>query len=91
MSNHYTIQSILLAEDDRDDHLVFHSALMTIYPEQQLQRVSDGMELLSLLNNYIPELLFLKMDMPSKNGLECLKEIRKYFTLNALPMVVKLE
>ena len=86
--NHYTIQSILLADDDRDDHLIFHSALMTINPELQLERVSDGMELLTLLNNYIPNLLFVKMDMPRKNGLECLKVIRQYPTLNALPMVV---
>jgi CheY-like chemotaxis protein len=41
--------------------------------------VNDGVELMEYLannNNNLPQLLFLDLNMPRKNGLECLKEIR---------------
>jgi CheY-like chemotaxis protein len=41
--------------------------------------VNNGMELMDYLtkeNNPLPDLLFLDLNMPRKNGLQCLKEIR---------------
>jgi DNA-binding NarL/FixJ family response regulator len=82
------IQSIVLADDDRDDHDFFKAALQEIAPTQKLHVVTDGVQLLDLLQHYVPDLIFLDLDMPCKNGLECLKEIRNNSTLYNLPVVV---
>lgn len=82
------IQSIVLADDDRDDHDFFKAALQEIDPTKNLHVVTDGAQLLDLLQHYVPDLIFLDLDMPCKNGLECLREIRTNSTLHNLPVVV---
>lgn len=82
------IQSIVLADDDKDDHDFFRSALLEIDPAKKLHVVTDGVQLLDLLKHYVPDLIFLDLDMPCKNGLECLREIRTHSTLCNLPVVV---
>lgn len=82
------IKNIVLAEDDSDDLDVFKNALSESNPSIHLQTVSNGQDLLSLLNNYCPDLLFLDLDMPFKNGLECLIEIRSTPSLQYLPVVI---
>ncbi|GAC1706378.1 MAG: hypothetical protein NVS9B7_15350 [Flavisolibacter sp.] len=70
------IASIVLADDDRDDHTFFKAALAEIAPTTQLTIVENGDALLELLKNYIPDFIFLDLEMPCKNGLQCLDEIR---------------
>jgi len=82
------IESIILADDDRDDHDFFKTALQEIDPTKKLNIVTDGAKLLALLEHYMPDLIFLDLDMPCKNGLECLKEIRTSSKLQNLPVVV---
>lgn len=82
------IHSIVLADDDKDDHDFFRSALQEIDPVKKLHVVTDGVQLLDLLQHYVPDLIFLDLDMPCKNGLECLREIRTNSTLYNLPVVV---
>jgi CheY-like chemotaxis protein len=82
------IQSIVIADDDYDDQLLFKDALAEVDRSIQLETTSDGMELLALLRNYKPDILFLDLDMPAKNGLECLKAIRTNPIYTDLPVVV---
>lgn len=82
------IHSIILADDDRDDHDFFEIALHEIDSTKKLHVVTDGVQLLDLLTHYVPDLIFLDLDMPCKNGLECLREIRNNSTLFNLPVVV---
>jgi CheY-like chemotaxis protein len=83
-----TITSIILAEDDIDDQNIFQIALQEIDSSIQTQFVSNGRELLNLLQNHKPDLLFLDLDMPYKNGLECLIEIRNDPKLEKIPVIV---
>ncbi len=82
------ICSIFIADDDNDDLLFFKDALGKIDDSIKLETVSDGVSLLSLLSHLKPDLLFLDLDMPGKNGLECLLEIRSNPNLINLPIVV---
>lgn len=82
------IQSVILADDDSDDHLVFENALHEVAPAIKLYPVTNGLELMSLLQHFIPDLVFLDLDMPYKNGLECMKEIRSITATRNLPIVV---
>jgi DNA-binding response OmpR family regulator len=83
-----SIQSVVLADDDSDDSFLFNSVFDEMVPAPGLTVVRDGNELLSLLNNFVPDLLFLDLEMPYKNGLECLVEIRNSEVLKTLPVVV---
>ncbi|HEU4633737.1 MAG TPA: response regulator [Flavisolibacter sp.] len=88
LKNQQPILSIILAEDDRDDHDFFKDALAEIAPAVNLSIVEDGEALLALLKHYIPDFIFLDLDMPCKNGLECLTEIRNNPALHAIPIVI---
>jgi CheY-like chemotaxis protein len=70
---------ILLADDDEDDCLFFRDAFKEIKINTEVHIVNDGVELLNHLSQphiVLPHVLFLDLNMPRKNGLECLKEIK---------------
>ncbi len=82
---------ILLAEDDDDDSLLFKEVLNELAVPANFIRVKDGEELMHLLNspnNKLPDVLFLDINMPRKNGFECLVEIKKTDKLKNLPVRV---
>jgi len=83
-----SIISVILADDDADDRTIFQDVLKEEAPHIKLNIVSDGFALMSLLSSYMPDLLFLDLEMPFKNGLQCLKEIRDNPALQQLPIVV---
>lgn len=82
------IANIVLAEDDIDDQNIFQLALQEVDPSIQTQFVSNGKELLSLLQSNKPDILFLDLDMPYKNGLECLIELQGDSELEKIPVIV---
>jgi len=70
---------IILADDDESDRTNFREALEESKIKTTVHSVKDGVELMEHLtneNNKVPHLLFLDLNMPCKNGLACLKEIR---------------
>ncbi|HUR30866.1 MAG TPA: response regulator [Saprospiraceae bacterium] len=81
---------IILAEDDEDDSLFFEEALNSIADPPHLILARDGEELTQLLQDTFPhpDLIFLDLNMPRKNGAQCLCEIRKSKDLRELPVVV---
>lgn len=88
VKNEMHIQSIIVADDDSDDRLFLEDVLHEVAPSKTITSVKDGQELLSLFTHFIPDLLFLDLEMPRKNGLECLKEIRNNPATKDLPIVV---
>jgi CheY-like chemotaxis protein len=71
---------IILADDDESDRINFMDALEESRIKTQVFAVKDGVELMDYLNNEessVPNLLFLDLNMPRKNGMDCLKEIRQ--------------
>lgn len=83
-----TITNIILAEDDIDDQNIFQIALQEIDAKVQTQFVSNGRDLIKLLAQCKPDLLFLDLEMPYKNGLECLLEIKSNPVLERIPVIV---
>lgn len=83
--------NILLADDDTDDCLFFKDAIMELVPSPNFTALHDGEQLMQLLTNgtnKLPDVLFLDLNMPRKNGFECLAEIKQNKKLKALPVVV---
>jgi CheY-like chemotaxis protein len=83
--------SLMLADNDTDDCHFFKQALVGFNLETALSVVHDGeklMEYLNQENGVIPDVLFLDLNMPRKNGQECLEEIRKNKKLDLLPVII---
>ena len=82
---------ILLADDDIDDCIFFKEALSELQVSTNLIAVHDGEELMHLLadmNNPLPDVLFLDINMPRKNGFECLAEIKASSELKNMPVII---
>jgi CheY-like chemotaxis protein len=70
---------VFLADDDPDDRILFKDALEQVDSNVSLIVHDGGVELMKHLNdemNPLPDLVFLDLNMPRKNGFECLEEIR---------------
>jgi CheY-like chemotaxis protein len=83
--------NILLADDDLDDCIFFKEALSELIISTNLTTMHDGEELMKLLTNEtieLPHILFLDLNMPRKNGFECLSEIKQNEKLKDLPVVI---
>ena len=71
---------VLLADDDYDDRMFFQEAIDEISLNVRLNTVKDGNELIDFLSRetiVLPHVLFMDLNMPFKNGLQCLAEIRQ--------------
>ena len=81
----------MLADDDKDDCLFFSDILSNLPVETSLTIVKDGEQLFSHLAKsaeILPEVLFLDLNMPKKNGYECLAEIKSNTLLNKIPIII---
>ncbi len=86
-----TSLNILLADDDADDHTFFKEALKEFSLSITLTTVADGEQLMNHLTsetNQLPHALFLDLNMPRKNGFECLSEIKSNEKLKMLPIII---
>lgn len=89
---------ILMAEDDPDDRLLFQDALAEIRFGNKVDFVEDGQELMDyllrkgeydkLINDPLPGLILLDLNMPRKDGREALSEIKQNERLRRIPVVV---
>jgi CheY-like chemotaxis protein len=82
---------ILLADDDETDRLLFTEAFSELKIKTIVETVNNGVELMQWLNekhDHLPHLLFLDLNMPRKNGLQCLKEIRSNEKLKNISVAI---
>lgn len=85
------ILKIVLADDDESDRINFVDAFDELKIKSEVQTVKDGVELMDYLKNtdaVLPDLIFLDLNMPRKNGLECLKEIRESAKLKEIIIAI---
>lgn len=98
MKNHSSI-SILVADDDPDDRQMTKEALEENFLLNELQFVEDGQQLMDYLrkegrfadpsiNAPRPGLILLDLNMPKKDGRECLKEIKSDPDLRSIPIII---
>ncbi|MDP5200339.1 response regulator [Flavobacterium sp. DG2-3] len=73
-------QIIFHADDDEDDRMLFLDAVAELNLQLKVEQAQDGQRLLDILwrtASEMPEMVFLDINMPGKNGFDCLKEIRR--------------
>lgn len=72
--------SVYLVDDDEDDRIIFAEVFSETAPSVDLKLVKSGDELANILCEDlipVPDVIFLNVNMPLKNGFDCLKEIRE--------------
>jgi CheY-like chemotaxis protein len=83
--------NVLLADDDDDDREFFTEVINEIAPRVKINSVKNGNALMTLINTpetILPDIIFLDLNMPCKNGKECLKEIKKSSRLRHIPVII---
>ena len=86
-----TLLHILLTDDDSDDCMLFEEVLNDLALATSLTIAHDGEQCMKLLNqnqSILPNVLFLDLNMPRKNGYECLSEIKLIDRLKNLPVII---
>jgi CheY-like chemotaxis protein len=71
--------------------MLFEDALKEVNVSAALTMANDGVELLSLMETSIPpppDVIFLDLNMPKKNGFECLAQIRSTKKWEDIPVVI---
>ena len=89
---------ILMADDDPDDRIMTKEALEENFLLNELRFTEDGAELMDYLkrrgkysnpeNSPRPGVILLDLNMPKKDGRECLKEIKSDDDLKSIPVIV---
>jgi CheY-like chemotaxis protein len=88
---------ILIADDDADDQYMISQAFITLKFEIDVKSVNDGMELFDYLHTRNkfeqqetppPKVILLDLNMPRKDGRECLRELKTDAKFHKIPVVV---
>jgi CheY-like chemotaxis protein len=82
---------ILLAEDDKDDQELFMEALDATKVPSEVTTVENGEQLLSTLKDPAepnPDIVFIDINMPVKDGKQALEEIKSNGELKDIPAVM---
>jgi CheY-like chemotaxis protein len=89
MSPDDQIKHLIIADDDEDDQMLLKEAIHEYSDAIDLTVISDGKQLMNFLNKgNSPDLILLDLNMPYKNGTECLMEIRANESLRHIPVVI---
>ena len=85
----HSFRTILLADDDEDDRMLFEDALHQVRPDIKLLTAGAGAFLIKALREGpLPDIIFLDLNMPGKNGFECLRDIRKDDSYRHIPVII---
>ncbi len=86
-----TAYRILLADDDEDDRLFFKEAVDELSVKTELSVVNNGVDLMKYLEKKdvpLPFLTFIDINMPGKNGMKALQEIRTDARLKPIHVIM---
>jgi CheY-like chemotaxis protein len=83
-------RTILLVEDNAGDVRLTREALLEAQVDAELVAVPDGEQALAFLRGEAatPELILLDLNLPKKNGLEVLEEVKGDPGLRRVPVIM---
>jgi CheY-like chemotaxis protein len=82
------ITNVVLADNHDEDVLIFQLAIEELNIPISLIHVSDGDRLLALLRQPLPDIMFIDVEMPCKDGVACILEIRKNKAFDNVPIIL---
>jgi len=78
-----------LIDDDTDDHEIFSYAMEKADDSVQCVFANDGIHALEKIKaeeSFVPDYIFIDMNMPRMNGQQCLRELKKIERLRSTPV-----
>lgn len=84
-----SIQSCFLIDDDDDDRDIFALALENAHGISRCIMAKNGVDAVKIINetDFIPEYIFIDLNMPLMSGKECLSALKKS-RLATVPIIV---
>ena len=79
---------IVIIEDDTDDCEIFDAAIKQISAAIQLECSNDCVDILNKLESFAPQLIFIDLHLPLKDGLDCLVDIHNAIALCNIPIIM---
>lgn len=79
---------ILMADDDKDDFYILKEAAEKAGEPLTISYVSNWLELWRFILKTLPDVLFLDLNMPVKNGIECLQLLREDRKYDKVPIII---
>jgi len=76
---------VVLVVEDNPDNMITVKAL--INDHYNVLEAIDGKEAIEMAKKYVPNLILMDIALPNINGIEALKEIRKYPELQHIPVI----
>ena len=86
-----TYKTILLVDDDPDDQLLFSEALSVADATVLCHMATNGIDALEQLQSgtlIMPNLVFMDVNMPRMNGIDCLKKMQHDAVLKDIPVIM---
>jgi len=86
-----TAVTCFLIDDDDEDREVFIMALEDVDKVHKCVTAINGKDALQKLTeseDFIPDFIFLDLNMPVMNGKQCLKELKKIARLGSVPVII---
>src|SRR6185436_421616 len=87
----YPHLTCFLVDDDEDDRDIFRIALNDLNLNVQLYEAENGLDALQKLppcTNFLPDFIFIDLNMPIMGGKELLIEIRANEKLKHIPVII---
>ncbi len=84
--NEVVQKTILLIDDDEDEHEIFLSALKNAHEPFNFISANSCDEALEILNDIDPNYIFIDVNMPRTNGMICLEQIKKINRIAHVPV-----
>lgn len=84
-----TTLNVLFVDDDTDESYLFNEALEQSELPIKLARAHDGNQLIKALeNSHLPDVILMDINMPYKDGIEALEEIRSTARYNKVFIII---
>jgi CheY-like chemotaxis protein len=83
------VLNVLFVDDDADEFYLFNEAIEQSEQQVNMTRAKDGNDLMKILStgNY-PDIIFMDLNMPYKDGLETLVELKSSSAFQNIPVII---
>ncbi len=77
-----------MADDDKDEFYILQQAAEDACEPLKISYAANWLELWRFIRKTLPDVLFLDLNMPVKNGIECLQLLREDPKYDKIPIII---